>query len=565
MSHSTLTDLQACHEFVSQASPQQIAAQLRRDKEACRIDGGVPSLLAYSLPQKRQADQIALALAEDDRIPLPIARMLYTDLVSSIKAYLANMERPRESVPDHMVPTDEEFTAALKVLRYLQLPHVSAIKSPCTPLDKVVQTIHAHLRHGEQFRHADVKPLKHKLCYICRYKVRHTHRLYPSLCNPCGEFNISSSALSLPPNLALDGKTALVTGGRINLGYHTALRLLRCGAKVIVSSRYPFDAEQRYLAEADAELWKGRLKIVGADFRSAKDVFALVGTVKRCCHEWKDGSDSPALNILINNAAQTLTDSVEKEAESIRREGEFESRQDGAGLVTGATYQARVRGGYQGYLMASNSSSRLIEGSEEAMVGSELVSNGDSALAVPTIKSSWTQTMSEIPYEDVISAHSVNTFVPFILLRELLPLMGRSKSSTSTSTSSKSSIPSGYIINVSSREGLFEKNPKSTAKNGLHVHTNMSKAALNMLTETEASTAWQKYKVAINSVDPGYMSADPMFMEMLGRDTTTVEGQCPIGWEDGAGRVLWPIAKGEKGEAVWGRFLKHFKEVSVGR
>ncbi|KAJ3519466.1 hypothetical protein NMY22_g13192 [Coprinellus aureogranulatus] len=126
---------------------------------------------------------------------------------------------------------------------------------------------------------------------------------------------------------------------------------------------------------------------------------------------------------------------------------------------------------------------------------------------------------------------------------------------------SKPTIPVGYVINVSSREGVFERSPNSSAKSGLHVHTNMSKAALNMLTETEAASAWQKQRVAINSVDPGYMSADPMFMDMLGRT-----GQaCPIGWEDGAGRVLWPIAKGEKGEVFWGRFFKHFREVEVGR
>jgi NAD(P)-dependent dehydrogenase (short-subunit alcohol dehydrogenase family) len=87
----------------------------------------------------------------------------------------------------------------------------------------------------------------------------------------------------------------------------------------------------------------------------------------------------------------------------------------------------------------------------------------------------------------------------------------------------------------------------------------MSKAALNMLTETEASTAWVKCKVAVNSVDPGYMSADPVWQEMVGRKGE----KCPIGWEDGAGRVLWPIAKGEKGEVIWGRFLKHFREVET--
>ncbi|CAJ2510649.1 Uu.00g062740.m01.CDS01 [Anthostomella pinea] len=118
--------------------------------------------------------------------------------------------------------------------------------------------------------------------------------------------------------------------------------------------------------------------------------------------------------------------------------------------------------------------------------------------------SSWVQSLTEIPYEDVISAHSVNTFVPLILVRELLPLMYRRSSSESQSANAD-----GYIINVSSREGIFERSNKSPAKNGKHVHTNMSKAALNMITETEASSTWNAHRVAMNTVDPGYMSASP--------------------------------------------------------
>ncbi|KGQ02033.1 hypothetical protein PAAG_11209 [Paracoccidioides lutzii Pb01] len=59
----------------------------------------------------------------------------------------------------------------------------------------------------------------------------------------------------------------------------------------------------------------------------------------------------------------------------------------------------------------------------------------------------------------------------------------------------------------------------------------------------------------MNTVDPGYMSAAPEYQRDDG---------CPIGFEDGAARVLWPIAVGIKdGSAVWGRFLKHFGEADV--
>ena len=174
-----------------------------------------------------------------------------------------------------------------------------------------------------------------------RFRIDSPHRLYPSLCNPCGEFNISSSILSLSSNLDLKEKTALVTGGRINLGYHTALRLLRCGANVVVSTRYPIDAEKRYLNEADSDQWKAHLKIVGADFWSAKDIFALINAVLSLLRSWANGGKAK-LDILINNTVQTLTDSVEKEDEHIERESQLKNTSS-SDLLLEAGYSPRVR------------------------------------------------------------------------------------------------------------------------------------------------------------------------------------------------------------------------------
>ncbi|KAF6783474.1 hypothetical protein CMUS01_16674, partial [Colletotrichum musicola] len=72
-------------------------------------------------------------------------------------------------------------------------------------------------------------------------------------------------------------------------------------------------------------------------------------------------------------------------------------------------------------------------------------------------------------------------------------------------------IKGSQFINVSSCEGIFESQLDSPAKAGKHVHTNMSKAGVNMITETEAATAWKQRKVAMNTVDPGYMSSAPEF------------------------------------------------------
>lgn len=464
------------------------------------------------------------------------------------------------------VPTSEELETALKVLDYLQMHKVVA---PTEPLSEVLLAVRGQLSmddntrytQHERFQRADPPKASDtkKRCYICRYRFSPTesHELYPSLCRQCGMFNVGCSNLSLPEKLDLTGKIALVTGGRINLGYSTALRLLRCGANVIVSSRYPADAAVRYSTEPDFAQWEVRLKVVGADFRTANDAFRLVHIVKQLLHAW-DGetpSDTPRpLDILINNAAQTLTDPIKGEMRAISREDHLKNHPQTMALLAESEndrYTPRVRGGQQATWIpriTNNKPQPQIEGTSGTQPTNQIATKGlrttDNEDEEPS-KSSWVQSLHEIPYSDLISAHSVNAFVPLILCRELLPVMGTPPSPSAPST------PAGYIINVSSREGILEDTPQSSSKAGHHVHTNMSKAAINMITETEAHAAWKGRRVAMNSVDPGYMSAAP--------ECQTDEG-CPIGFEDGAGRVLWPIAVGEvEGKAVWGRFMKHFR------
>jgi NAD(P)-dependent dehydrogenase (short-subunit alcohol dehydrogenase family) len=262
------------------------------------------------------------------------------------------------------------------------------------------------------------------------------------------------------------------------------------------------------------------------------------------------------LHALINNAAQTLTDSVREEERAIEHEKGLARCEAHQGCLIEGSYKARVRGGALPLTLESGRVySTLIDDPEahvDAVWPGVEGSKGATTEIEPYTKSSWVQGMSEIPYQDVGSALSVNTFVPFILCRELLPLMGTSGPLPGTTVQ-----PQGYVINVSSREGIFEDGVTSSAKRGKHVHTNMSKAALNMLTETEAEPAWRTRRVAMNTVDPGYMSAAPEYEDAF-------EGTRPIGWEDGAGRVLWPIAVAEvEGQIIRGRFLKHYGAVEV--
>ncbi|RDL40058.1 Uncharacterized protein BP5553_00037 [Venustampulla echinocandica] len=581
----------ACKEYLETQDAASIASQIIRDEALCRAQK-LPSLLAFYLPPSNTslAEAIASELRpESAQYSRSLKMLQYSSIVQSIKGYLDQMSHQSrlEKLPSD--PEQENFTrpstadieTTLKVLMFYMKGDTKPEINATTSLEETVVALNSYMEASYPGQPDNIPkfPIRQpigvsrrtKKCYICQFILVNPHYQYSSLCKACGNFNLASSNLSLPENLQLDGKTAVVTGGRINLGYHTALRLLRCGARVIVSSRYPRDAEVRYLAEKDSMVWSQSLKIVGADFRTASDVFYLVEMVRDILRDWADNNIAK-LDILINSAAQTLTDPVEKEMQALQRENKLliqGSGSDSKLLLDNSNYQPRIRGGVQ--------SSRLLAPSQEeqsrntdavhrpSTCAEELdntttrLPNSNKSLEFHDAPqtSSWMQSLHQIPYEDVISAHSVNTFVPLILIRELLPLMG--SVTAHTSVPNKPAIPLAYIINVSSREGIFESSsPLSRSKNGKHVHTNLTKAALNMLTETEAGPAWTKRRVAINSVDPGYMSAAP---EIIARGL-----ECPIRWEDGTGRVLWPIAVGEKGRPVWGRFLKHFgaAEVDVG-
>ncbi|KAF7942184.1 hypothetical protein BELL_0008g00170 [Botrytis elliptica] len=563
---------ESCQDFIKNHTPSSIAQQIRQDQELCQTQG-LPSLLALYLPHVESplGEKIAKELYPKNapaRYSYSIGAALYTGIIQGIQAYLHQMspQSRHGSLPNALggatqnPPSIEDVETTLRVLDFYVKSQDGIRIDGKTPLNNIVQVLNQRLRSPFSTASEDVTRGKRKerKCYLCHFLITSPHPQYPALCKPCGSFNLASSNLSLPEALNLDGKTALVTGGRINLGFYTALRLLRCGAQVIVSSRYPRDAAVRYLAESDSEKWVKRLRILGADFRAANDVFHLVAGIKQILRNWSR-ENTPRLDILINNAAQTWTDSVKEERRAIELENQL--RLEGNNydnLLLDTNYNARIRGGVQSLnlLAFDTEQKRLNEISTEE---TGIIGRTENTTSISTMmeepKTSWVQSLYEIPYEDVISAHSVNTFVPLILIRELLPLMGTPR--PHPANNGQPAKPLAHIINVSAREGVFEPTPTNRHKNGYHVHTNLTKAALNMLTETEAAAAWRDRKVAMNSVDPGYLSAAKEVIENRKRNGGW-DG-CPIGWEDGAARVLWSVAVGESGKgAVWGRFLKDF-------
>src|SRR5690242_4327467 len=104
---------------------------------------------------------------------------------------------------------------------------------------------------------------RERACYVCKQPFTKVHRYYDSMCEPCGDFNYSKREQSAD----LTGEYALVTGARVKIGYQASLKLLRAGAHVIVTTRFPIDAADRYATEPDFAKFKDRLQVHGLDLR----------------------------------------------------------------------------------------------------------------------------------------------------------------------------------------------------------------------------------------------------------------------------------------------------------
>ena len=114
-------------------------------------------------------------------------------------------------------------------------------------------------------------------CACCKSPYTLRHSFYHQLCPRCAEVNWAKRSQSAP----MHGMVALVTGGRVRIGFCIALKLLRAGARVLVTSRYPNDTALRYAREADHAEWCGRLEVFGplelADVGAVEAFAAAVG------------------------------------------------------------------------------------------------------------------------------------------------------------------------------------------------------------------------------------------------------------------------------------------------
>ncbi|MFC8343455.1 SDR family NAD(P)-dependent oxidoreductase [Streptomyces sp. NPDC057280] len=349
---------------------------------------------------------------------------------------------------------------------------------------------------------------KPRTCYVCKSPYREVDSFYHRLCPSCAADNTARRALSTD----LTGRRALLTGGRVKIGFQLALMMLRDGAELLVTSRFPHDTLRRFRAEPGSAKWLDRLTVLAVDLRDPRQVLGL-------CEELRQ--EGRPLDILVNNAAQTVRRPPESYA--LLAAGEYDALPEGV----------RQAPGFRPMRMLGSGAASLPVALREA--------DEAGLLPDPSPENSWSARLGALDPAEVLETQLVNALAPALLCDRLLPLLLASPR------------PRRYVVNVTAVEGRFAVRNKMAG----HPHTNMAKAALNMLTRTSAAELADQ-GVHMCAVDTGWITDEnpaPKKARMAEAGFRT-----PLDIVDGAARVYDPIVRGEAGEPLSGVFLKDYQE-----
>ena len=394
-------------------------------------------------------------------------------------------------------------------------------------------------------------------CYICKEKFskENIHKFYGNLCTKCGDHNYSYRTLKLD----LSGRIAIVTGGRVKIGYFISIKLLSYGCKVIITTRFPKDSLFKFQQEPEYEKWKDNLIIYPIDFRIFESTIKFINYMKE---------NFTHIDILINNAAQTLRRSSayykyllpveikeidEKNSKKIIKndyisiqnlnQKKIDNKEE---LLNSILSLENKKSLYNKEILPLSVFASQIKIMEEKYQPSVTMMGSDGQPYDFTGgKNSWNFEFDEIPFQEFTEVQIINAWTPYYLCSKLKPLI------------EKSPFPDKYIVNVTAAEGIFNHYKRTT-----HVHTNMAKAALNMFTRT-CGKYLKNIGIYMTCVDTGWVSymdeinklIDENEKENFGNEFTNV----PLDELDGAMRVLQPIIEGIKNKNyLYGILLKDY-------